>query len=179
MLNKWFKRKTTETEETKVEESKVEENVVEEAEESKVEEVESVKPVSEPQNTQKLVPQSRKNQALKTVNNYVLISGGVGFIPLPLFDQVAIAGILGKMLHDLCKIYHVKLSEHAIKAIVASVLGGAHSDWITYPVTQSLVRLAPGLNLVGSLLARPLVSGAITYTIGRLFIHHFESGAWR
>ncbi len=162
MLNKWFKTKASETEE------------------SKIEETESTLPVSGLENKQEpvLQRQSHKKQALKVVNNYVVLSGGVGLIPVPLFDQVAIAGLLAKMLNDLCKIYHVKLSDHAVKAIVVSVLGGAHSNWITYPVTQNLVKLAPGLSLVGSFITRPIISGMIAYSIGRLFIHHFESGAW-
>ncbi|MEN8221561.1 MAG: DUF697 domain-containing protein [Pseudomonadota bacterium] len=117
---------------------------------------------------------TRKNRAMKTVNTYVLLSGGVGFIPVPLFDQVAIAGLSAKMLSDLCKIYEVKFSDHKIKAIVASVLGGAHSDWITYPVASNLSKFIPGVNLI----TRPVISGAIIYTIGRLFVRHFESGAW-
>jgi uncharacterized protein (DUF697 family) len=118
---------------------------------------------------------ARKNRAMKTVNTYVLLSGGVGFIPAPLFDQVAIAGLSAKMLSDLCQIYNVKLSDHKIKAIVVSVLGGAHSDWITYPVTFHLSKFIPGISLI----TRPVISGTIIYTIGRLFVHHFESRAWR
>jgi len=141
---------------------------------------ESVLSTSELNKKQSFSSQSKtttahKKQALKTVNTYVLLSGGVGFIPAPLFDQVAIAGLSAKMLSDLCQIYQVKLSDHKIKVIVASVLGGGHSDWITYPVTIHLSRFIPGINLI----TRPLISGAIIYTIGQLFIHHFESKAWR
>ncbi|MEK8021179.1 MAG: DUF697 domain-containing protein [Candidatus Parabeggiatoa sp.] len=118
--------------------------------------------------------QARTNRALKSVNKYVLLSGGVGLIPAPFFDQVVIAGLLAKMLSDLSQIYQVKLSNHKIKVIVASVLGGAHSSWITHYMANYL-KFVPGINVMG----RTIVSGAITYTIGRLFIRHFESGAWR
>jgi uncharacterized protein (DUF697 family) len=117
---------------------------------------------------------ARRKRAMKTVKIYVAVSGGIGFIPAPLFDQVVIAGVCAKMLNDLCQIYDVKFSEHKIKAIVMSVLGGAHSDWITYPIT-SYLGFIPGVNII----ARPVVSGTIIYAIGRLFIHHLNSGAWR
>jgi uncharacterized protein (DUF697 family) len=118
---------------------------------------------------------TRKNRAIKTVKTYVLLSGGVGFIPMPLFDQVAIAGLSAKMLSDLCQIYNVKFSEHKIKAIVASVLGGAHSEWITGSVVFHFSRFIPGISLI----TKPVISGTIIYAIGRLFVHHFESRAWR
>jgi len=120
----------------------------------------------------------RKDHALKIVNKYVLVSGGIGLIPAPFFGQVAIAALLAKMLNDLCQVYNTKLSEHKSKAIVASVLGGAHSDWITYYLTNFFNKIVPTMNMVGGVVVRPLISGTITYAIGRLFIHHFESGAW-
>ncbi len=129
---------------------------------------------SQPKNHRKV----RKSQAMKIVNKYVLFSGGTGLIPAPFFDQVAIAGLLAKMLSELCQLYGVKLSDHKLKATVASVLGGAHSDWITYPIANYLQKLAPGINMVGTVITRPIISGAITYAIGRLFVNHFESGAW-
>jgi uncharacterized protein (DUF697 family) len=121
---------------------------------------------------------ARQNRAMKIVNKYVLLSGGVGLIPAPFFDQVAIAGLLAKMLSELCQVYQTKWSEHKIKTAVASVLGGAHSDWITYYITNYLNKLAPGINVVGGIVTRPIIAGAITYTIGKLFVHHLNSGAW-
>jgi len=144
---------------------------------------EGVLPVSElnasPENEQPVPSRSekkaaQKERAMKTVKIYAGLSGGIGFIPAPFFDQVAIAGVCAKMLNDLCQIYDVKFSQHKIKIIVASVLGGAHSDWITYPVV-SYLGFIPGVNLI----ARPVVSGAIIYAIGRLFIHHLHTGSWR
>jgi uncharacterized protein (DUF697 family) len=139
-------------------------------------------PLSEinPEKGQSLVSQekTRKNRAMKIVNKYVLISGGIGFIPAPFFDQIAIAGTLAKMLSDLCHVYDTKLSDQKIKAAVAAVLGGAHSDWITYYLTNYISKFVPSVNVVAGIVTRPLISGAITYAIGRLFVHHLESGAW-
>jgi uncharacterized protein (DUF697 family) len=120
----------------------------------------------------------REKEAMKIVKRHMLFSGGIGLIPAPFFDQVAIAGVLAKMLNDLSKLYGLKFSDHKIKAIVASVLGGAHSDWITYYIVNYLSKLAPGINAVGNFVTRPIISAAITFAIGKLFVFHFESGSW-
>jgi len=120
----------------------------------------------------------KKNaEAMKIVNKYVLLSGGTGLIPVPFFDQVAIGVLLAKMLSDLCQLYGAKFSDNKIEAIVSSVLGGAHSDWITTYIGKYLYKIAPGINMVGSVITRPLVSAAITYVIGKNFVIHFESGS--
>ncbi len=119
----------------------------------------------------------KKIHTTKIVNKYIAISGGVGFIPLPFFDQVIVGGLLAKMLSELCQVYHVKLTDHKIKVIVASVLGGAHSDWITYYLTTNVKKFVPAL-MIGGIFIRPIVAGTIVYGIGQLFIHHLESGAW-
>ncbi len=135
---------------------------------------------SDPEQAAPSQPQtsSRKKRAMKIVNKHVLLSGGIGFIPAPFFDQIAIAGVLANMLNALCRFYGIKFSDHKIKAIVASVLGGAHSDWITYYIVKYLSKLAPSINAVGNFVTRPIISAAITYAVGKLFVHHFESGSW-
>jgi len=60
-------------------------------------------------NSQPLASRSRtsqqhkelKKRALKIVNLYTLLSGGIGLIPTPFFYQVAVGGLLSKMLYDL------------------------------------------------------------------------------
>ena len=121
---------------------------------------------------------SREKEAMKIVKKHVLLSGGIGLIPAPFFDQIVIAGVLAKMLNDLCKLYGLEFTDHKIKAIVASALGGAHSGWITYYLVNYLGKLAPGINAVGNFVTRPIISGAITFAIGKLFVFHFESGSW-
>jgi uncharacterized protein (DUF697 family) len=113
--------------------------------------------------------EARHERAMGIVKKYIWTSGGVSLVPVPFFDQVAVAGVLAKMLSDLGQLYGVEWSDQKIKATVASVLGGGHVQWITY---------APILNLVGAMFTRPFIAGGIAYGIGKLFVHHFETGAW-
>lgn len=118
---------------------------------------------------------TKQSAANAVVNKYLPWSMGVGFIPSGIVVVAGVAGIQIKMLSDISKIYGVEFSENRAKSIVVSLLGG----------------LAPGAmgGLVGGLVASipwvggwllpatmPLLGGASTYAVGKIFIQHFESG---
>ena len=117
-------------------------------------------------------------KARRVVNKYTLIASSIGLIPVPFAGQVAVGGLLVKMLNDLCLIYGLSFSDHQVKIIVTSVLGGAHYDWISDYLMKYIKGYTPVLNSAGSLLLRPAISGLLVYYIGKLFLGHLESGAW-
>ena len=119
-----------------------------------------------------------RKRAPKIVNNYTLLAGGLGLIPIPSIYQVAVGGLLGKMLYDLSELYGTSLTKQKNKAIIASVLGGAHSEWITVYLGNYIEKVLPGMSAIGNTITRPVVAAATTYSIGRLFVKHFDSGAW-
>ena len=121
---------------------------------------------------------ARGLEAQRVINKYTAIAGGVGFIPAPFAVQVTLAGVLAKLLSDLCRIYGVSFTDHQIKIIVTAVLGGAHAEWINHYLLKYIKGYAPVLNPAGSLLLRPVVSGLTVYYIGKLFLGHFEAGSW-
>lgn len=125
-----------------------------------------------------LEAQQRRRRALKIVNRYTLLLGGIGLISSPLLYQAAVGGLVGKMLYDLNKLYGTSMTEQKSKAIIASVLGGAHSEWITSYLGNTVKKVLPNVSTVGNAVVRPVVAAGITYAIGKLFIKHFESGAW-
>ncbi|CAK0745436.1 DUF697 domain-containing protein [Gammaproteobacteria bacterium] len=115
-------------------------------------------------------------QARILIHYYTLTASGIGFIPFPLFDQVSISALLGKMIHDLGRIYDVPTPEYRTKAIISAILGGAHTQWITYYLIGVATLLLPGVGFLGSLAVRPLLSGAITHTMGHIFMRQFANG---
>ena len=117
-------------------------------------------------------------KAQRIINKYTVIASGIGFIPVPFAGQLAVGGLLMKMLNDLCRIYGLSFSDHQIKVIVTAILGGAHYDWISYYLMKYIKGYTPVLNSAGSLLLRPAISGLLVYYIGKLFLGHLESGAW-
>ena len=119
---------------------------------------------------------SRQENAKKIVTEYICLSGGIGLIPLPFFDQLSIGALQAKMIYDLGQLYQVETAKYRVKAIVAAILGGAHSGWISRTIIGYLALLAPGISVVSTLFIRPTIAGTVTYVIGNIFIRHFESG---
>ena len=118
-------------------------------------------------------------KAQRAINKYALIAGGIGFIPVARFTgQVAVGGLLVKLLDDLCRIYGISFSDHQNKIIISAILGGAHYDWISRYLMKYIRAYSPVLNSAGSLLLRPAVSGLLVYYLGKLFLVHLESGVW-
>jgi uncharacterized protein (DUF697 family) len=99
-------------------------------------------------------------------------------IPTPLLYQIAVGGLLSKMLYDLSELYGTSLTKQKNKAIIASILGGGHSEWITVYMRDNIQKILPGIVVIGNTIARPVVAAGITYAIGRLFVKHFDTGAW-
>lgn len=123
-------------------------------------------------------PKTQQYLNAKTiVKKYMVVAGGIGIIPVPLFDQISIGALQAKMIYDLGQLYKVNIVEYRVKAIIAAILGGAHSQWITRYLVGYLTMLIPGINVVGTLVTRPALAGTITYVIGDIFIKQFEKGA--
>jgi uncharacterized protein (DUF697 family) len=118
----------------------------------------------------------RKN-ALSLVKKYSLIAGGVGAIPAPFLGQLSVGALLAKLTYDLSKLYQTPWTEHKAKIAVASVLGGAHTSWISHYLIHYATKITP-LTTVATLMTKPIISAAVVYVIGKLFVRHFESGAW-
>lgn len=115
------------------------------------------------------------NEANSTVKTYVIASMALGLVPVPVFDMVAVVGTQLKMIHALTRIYEVKFTENVAKSLILSLVGGV------LPVTAaagvgSLLKAIPGLGTLAGSASVSLLSGALTYAVGRVFVSHFESG---
>ena len=63
------------------------------------------------------------------------------------------------------------LTKQKNKAIIASVLGGAHSEWITVYLGDNIEKVLPGMAAISNTMARPVVAaGIITPLVDSLFI---------
>lgn len=100
---------------------------------------------------------------------------GAGLIPLPFVDLGVVAGIQLKMLYDLSKHYKVEFSKTRLKAIIAALGGIVATDSLRTGAFTGFIKTIPLVCVVG-MLATPIYAGALTYAIGRVFVHHFESG---
>ena len=102
-------------------------------------------------------------------------SAGFGLVPIPLLDFATTTGFSLKMLSDLAKYYNVEFRGERARSALAALIGGAGSPMLTLAAGS----LVGGIPLIGAplaLLFGPVVSGAVTYAIGRVFIAHFGAG---
>jgi uncharacterized protein (DUF697 family) len=101
---------------------------------------------------------------------------GAGLIPVPLVDLVVVSGVQLKMLADISKVYGVKFHENRGKALIAALLGYVLPNSLSFGTVGSLIKAIP---VIGQLAGAPSMvafCGASTYAVGKVFIHHFESG---
>ncbi|MFT5392786.1 MAG: hypothetical protein ACI8PT_002984 [Gammaproteobacteria bacterium] len=125
---------------------------------------------------QEVAATDKQVEALKIVNQHMAVAAGVGFIPIPIIDIVALTGVQLNMLHSVSKLYDVPFSANLVKSLVSSLVGGALPAKAAWGATGSLVKSIP---IVGTYLGwatMPALSGAVTYAVGRVFVEHFESG---
>jgi uncharacterized protein (DUF697 family) len=111
----------------------------------------------------------------KVVRNHTLGSMGVGLIPMPMVDIVALTGVQLNMLRKLAKLYNIPFSKDKVKHLVASLIGSGLSVSMSGALA-SMLKAIPVVGQTSGALAMPALSGAITYAVGKVFIQHFASG---
>ena len=102
---------------------------------------------------------------------------GAGLIPLPIVDFAAATAVQLSMLALICDIYKQPFSKEAAMSIVASLAGGAIAGGEASSMAiGSRLKFIPVVGTVASWLVTPAVAGLTTYAIGKVFVHHLESG---
>ena len=109
------------------------------------------------------------------IRNHVLGSMGVGLIPIPVVDLVALTGIQLNMIRKIAKIYDVPFSENKGKSFIATIFGCGLPVSLGNTVA-SLIKSVPIIGQTSGSLAMPIVAGASTYALGKVFEQHFAYG---
>lgn len=120
--------------------------------------------------------QQRQNDAQAIVKKNVLWAMGVGAVPIPIIDLLAISGVQVKMLKELSDRYNIPFLEHKVKNLVGALLSGTVSTGLGAALAFSALKVVPLLGTAAGFVAIPIAAGAMTYATGRVFIQHFESG---
>ncbi len=126
-------------------------------------------------NTVDPVTQARCTEAESLIKNYVIVSLGLGLIPVPAADLAAFMALQVKLVHGLAKHYDVPFKESLGKSLVASLLSGGTSA-LTVLGLSSLSKAIPVLGTLGGGAGVAISAGAFTYAVGQVFLKHFESG---
>lgn len=110
------------------------------------------------------------------ISQHVALAAAVGLIPLPVVDLAAVAGVQLSMLAQICSIYEQPFSKEAAKSIVASLVAGAVGAEASIWTAGSRLKFVPVIGTVASWVVAPAASGAMTYAIGKVFVHHLATG---
>jgi uncharacterized protein (DUF697 family) len=111
----------------------------------------------------------------KLAKHHILASMGVGLIPFPLVDMVALFGIQLDLVKKLSVEYDVPFKQEIGKSIISSLLGGFLPASLGGAIA-SIIKFIPIIGQTTGAVTMPVVSGAATYAIYKVFVQHFESG---
>ena len=110
----------------------------------------------------------QKDTARKIIHQRTLYSAGVGFLPLPVLDVIGITSIQLWMIRDIARVYDIPFERHLVKSFIGSVV----SNLGAYGLVKSIPIV--GFMLGGSVVA--LGAATTTYTLGKIFMQHFDQG---
>ena len=109
--------------------------------------------------------------AMATLRTYSALSAATGLIPLPLMDMAGLMTIQLLMLKKLSKQYNIPFDSQRSKSAIAILVSGVNSGYIAAS-SSKWIPLIGGFSMA----AMPVVNGALSYAVGRVFIKHFASG---
>jgi uncharacterized protein (DUF697 family) len=120
--------------------------------------------------------EDRRQPAMTVVHKYCALSAGAALIPVAGVDSAVLAGLHVGVVKEVCDVYDVEFSQETAEKIVLVISGLAVPSWISSIATRrALLLVAPPARLIG-MLGMSAMAVIVTYTIGRLFIQHFEQG---
>ncbi len=113
------------------------------------------------------------------IEKYVVMGAAVNFIPVPILDSAAVAAVQVAMLRELSKLYGVDFRADLGKSLIAALIGTAASSAATSGALGALQTVFSGIPLLSvatKIVSIPLVSGGVTYAVGKTFQNHFATG---
>lgn len=119
------------------------------------------------------VARSRRVDALS--KNHILAAMGVGLVPLPVVDLIGVVVVQLDLIKKLSTEYGVPFRKDRSRAILSSLLGGL------FPVAAgevviSLLKFVPLVGQTAGAVTMPVLFGASTYAVGKVFVQHYEAG---
>ena len=112
----------------------------------------------------------------KLIRHHVYASMGVSLIPIPLVDFVGLTAVQVNMLRKISGAYGIPFFKDKVKNVLSSLAGGAFPTLISIPLAASLTKFVPAAGMTLGVVSMPIVAGATTYAIAKVFVQHFASG---
>jgi uncharacterized protein (DUF697 family) len=128
--------------------------------------------------TKASTPQGRKKKVDTIINKWAWISVPAGLINVPVLDSAALMAIQVKMISEICPHYEIAFEKESTRAIISGLMSGTITATLAFEIKRLVLNNLPYLGNVLSAVTSPTLSFASTYSVGHLFVQHFEnSGA--
>lgn len=111
-----------------------------------------------------------------TIQRHAVYAAAGGLIPLPLLEVAASSTIQLRMIAQLCDHYNLPFSEQAVKAAVGALVGSVLPVSVVGYAAFSLFRSVPVVGPALGMATLPILAGATTWALGRVFAWHFAQG---
>lgn len=119
--------------------------------------------------------QSKHFAAQNIVKTHMASGGAMALLPIPVFDFASLAGTQLSLVRKLAQHYGVDFDERVAKSVLVSLFSGV-IPLVTVVGLSSIVKVIPGIGSVGGGISMSVLSGALVYATGQVFIKHFERG---
>ena len=113
--------------------------------------------------------EKKKKEANKILEDYILYTAGLGFVPIPVVDTLAIAGVQLNMLRKLAQLYEIDFAPQLTKSIIGVWLSSVGT-------TLSGFKFFPGIGMTVGIIKTSAIGAAYTFALGKVFIQHFDQG---
>lgn len=110
------------------------------------------------------------------IKNHVVATMSLALVPVPVFDVLAISGALVELVEKLADVYEVPRDRARFRTLVAALVGGLGSYWLSSLSLYSFSKVIPGWRWFAAGAAMPLAAGAVTYAVGSVLLQHLEAG---
>jgi len=119
---------------------------------------------------------STSEKSLAIVKRHMVIAGGAGLVPFPVWDIAGITAVQFKMLKDMGEVYGQTFKQSAVKNTLAALIGSIGLPTAALSVLGSVVKFVPIAGTWAGALTMPVLATGCTYAVGKVFIQHFEAG---
>ena len=114
----------------------------------------------------------RLSEAQNIVKANVITSIASGLIPVPLFDIISLTNIQFHMIQTLAEHYEIP-ADNINKSLITSLISGSLPA-VSILGLGSFIKSIPGIGTLAGSGSVAVISGAISYAVGQVFIRHFE-----
>ena len=116
----------------------------------------------------------RLSEAQNIVETNIIVSMASGLVPIPLFDIISLTNIQFHMIQTLAEHYEIP-ADNINKSLITSLISGS-LPVISILGLGSFMKSIPGIGSLAGSGSVAIISGAVAYAVGQVFIRHFEQG---